>query len=64
MPARRLGRMVQVGIVEPGIVAMRAVGVLEATEEIVEVGMRAPRDAAPALRLTLYECDLHGLQAR
>lgn len=53
--------MVQVRIVEPGIVARRAIGVLEAAEEIVEVRMRAARDTASALRLTFHDRDLHGI---
>ena len=56
--------MIQVRRLGPGVVARLAFGALKPTEEIVEVRMRAPRDAAPALRLTLHECDLHERQAR
>jgi hypothetical protein len=55
-------RMVEVRIVEPGIVVGCAVAVLKPAEEIVEVRVRATRDAAPALRLTFHECDLHGVR--
>jgi hypothetical protein len=56
--------MVELRIVEPGIVDHRAVGALEAAEEIIEARMRATRNPTPALRLTLYERDLHGRQPR
>lgn len=49
--------MIQVHV-GPGVVAHLAFGAFEPTEEKIEVRMRAPRDAAPALRLTLYERDL------
>ena len=54
--------MVELRIVEPGILDHRAVGALEAAEEIIEARMRATRNPAPALRLTFYERDLHGLR--
>ena len=51
-------------VVEPGLIAGVAFGAFEPAEEIGEVRMRAARDAAPALRLTLDQPDLHSLQAR
>jgi hypothetical protein len=54
-------RMIEVRIVEPGIVIQRAIGALEATEEIIKVRMRATRNTAPALRLTFHECEPHGI---
>ncbi|TFV48632.1 hypothetical protein E4K65_11050 [Bradyrhizobium niftali] len=62
--ALRGKRMVELRIVEPGIVDHRAVGALEAAEEIIEARMRATRNPAPALGLTFYERDLHGRQPR
>ncbi|GMO96603.1 MULTISPECIES: hypothetical protein [Bradyrhizobium] len=56
--------MIEVRIVEPGIVVQPAIGTLEAAEEIIEARMRAAGDPAPALRLALHECDLHGAQPR
>ena len=53
--------MVQVGRLGARIVAHLAFGMFESTEEVVEVRMRAAGDAAPALRLTLHESDLHGI---
>ena len=57
-------RMIEVRRVERGVVVQPAIGALEAAEEIIEARMWAPRDPAPALRLTLHECDLHGAQTR
>jgi len=56
-----LRTMVEVRKLRPGFVVRLAGGTLEAAEEVVEVRMRAPRDAAPALRLELHERDLHGI---
>lgn len=64
MSARRGERTIEFGRVEPGIIVRRAIGALEAAEEIFEARMRAPRDPASALRLALHECDLHGAQPR
>src|SRR3954469_24202263 len=53
--------MIQVHV-GSGVVAHLAFGAFEPTEEKIEGRMRAPRDAAPALRLTLYERHLHGVR--
>lgn len=63
MSAWRAKRTVEVRRVEPAIVGQRALGSLEAAEEIVEVRMRAARNTAPALRLTFHEGELHGISA-
>lgn len=64
MLALRGKRMVELRIVELGIVIQSAVGALEAAEEVIEARMRATRNPAPALRLTFYDRDLHGRQPR
>ncbi|WP_456837667.1 hypothetical protein [Bradyrhizobium sp. USDA 4486] len=56
--------LVEIRIVEPGIVVQRAIGAFEATEEMVEARMRPTRDPAPALWLAFHERDLHGAQLR
>ena len=53
--------MIEVRIVEPSTVIQHAIGALEATEQIIKVRMRAPRNTAPALRLTFHECEPHDI---
>ena len=64
MPALRPELLLQVRKHGPGVVVRLDDGVLMATEEVLEVRMRAPRDAAATLRLTLDDRDLHGRHAR
>jgi len=56
--------VVQVRSLGPVVVAHPAFGAFEPAEEIVEVRMRTPRDAAPAFRLSLHKRDLHLRQIR
>ena len=54
--------MIKVSHLGAGIVGQLAFGAFKPAEEIVEVRMRAARDAAPAFRLTLHKGDLHGIR--
>ncbi|OAF06144.1 hypothetical protein AYJ54_20925 [Bradyrhizobium centrolobii] len=54
--------MIRVRHLGPGVVAPLAFGAFKTTEEVVEVRVRAPWDAAPALRLTLHDRDPHGVR--
>nr|GAJ36335.1 hypothetical protein BDOA9_0155520 [Bradyrhizobium sp. DOA9] len=62
VPARWLERLIQLRCFEPAVVAPLAFGAFEPAEEIVEVRMRTPRNAALAFRLTFHEGDPHGRQ--
>ncbi|WGD55712.1 hypothetical protein QA641_18595 [Bradyrhizobium sp. CB1650] len=59
-PVRRPERVIPFRHLGADVVAHLVFGMFETAEEIIEVGMRAPWDAAPALRLTPHDCDLHG----
>src|SRR3569832_1383264 len=63
MPVRSAERVIKVRRLDPGVLAPLAFGAFEPPEEIVEVRMRTSREAAPAFRLTLHECDLHGVRS-
>jgi hypothetical protein len=64
MPVLRPDLMFQVREFGPVVVVRLDGGVLMATEEELEVRMRAPRDAAATLRLALDDRDLHGRYTR
>jgi len=59
MMARRSDLAVQVRTVGPDFVVGFEIGALMTAEEEVEVGMRTPRNAAPAFRLPFHDRDLH-----